>query len=430
MGDKHSPAPARSRSKRWIAAALGVVGLLLLVMLLYNRPHEIAGSQDTAAPRDRATPPQRSGEIELASPRQSIVEMLAPLPDKSGGLEVCGFGDLKLDHSDPLGVARPVGALARKADAQWKSALLDSDDYRARAVGLMLQGGNLDGDAASVEQARDALVQLATGAADPAVYAMAVHLCDTYADPSPSGSCQRISLREWANIDPDNAVPWLYVADKARAANDAAALTDALGRAAAAHKTDSYNWSLFAYAQPEMPAAATPFEQYYLATELIGYEATWFGPQYTVASKLCSADAVQDERVRQPCDALAELLVSRGTTLLDLGIGESIGAHVGWPSERLTALTQERNALMQSLMQPMATGSTDPWDCTSVRLGNELVRQIARLGELGAARDALERSGETVQEMAQRQTELMEKIRREAAERREQQEDAAASTAP
>ena len=150
MGDKHSPAPARSRSKRWIAAALGVVGLLLLVMLLYNRPHEIAGSQDTAAPRDRATPPQRSGEIELASPRQSIVEMLAPLPDKSGGLEVCGFGDLKLDHSDPLGVARPVGALARKADAQWKSALLDSDDYRARAVGLMLQGGNLDGDAASV----------------------------------------------------------------------------------------------------------------------------------------------------------------------------------------------------------------------------------------------------------------------------------------
>jgi hypothetical protein len=85
---------------------------------------------------------------------------------------------------------------------------------------------------------------------------------------------------------------------------------------------------------------------------------------------------------------------------------------------------------MQSLMQPMATVSTDPWDCNSVRLGNELVRQIARLGELGAARDALERSGETVQEMAQRQSELMEKIRREAAERREQQEGAAASTAP
>jgi len=430
MSDEHSPAPARRRFTRWIAAAGGVAGLLLLFMLLYERPHEIAGPLDKAAPQHRAKPAQRSGEVDMASPPPSIVEMLAPSPDKAGGLEVCGFGKLQLDRGDPMGVAKSLGALARKADAQWKSALLDSDDYRARAVGLMLQGGNLDGDAASVEQARDALVQLATGAADPAVYAMAVHLCNTYADPSPSGSCQHISLREWANIDPDNAVPWLYLAGKASAANDAAGATDALGRAAAAHKTDSYNWSLFAYAQPEMPADATPFEQYYLATELIGYEAARFEPQYTVASNLCSADAVQDERVRQPCDALAELLVSRGTTLLDLGVGKSIGAHVGWPSERLTGLTQEGNALMQSLMQPMATVSTDPWDCNSVRLGNELVRQIARLGELGAARDALERSGETVQEMAQRQSELMEKIRREAAERREQQEGAAASTAP
>src|SRR5271166_1020599 len=348
MSDEHSPAPARARSKRWIAAALGAAGLLLLVALLCYRSHEIAGPQGKAAPRERAKPPQRAGEVEMASPPESIAEMLAPLPDKSGGLEVCGFGKLKLDRSDPLGVAKSVGALAQKADAHWRSALLDSDDYRARAVGLMLQGSNLDGDAASVEQARDALVQLATGAGDPAVYAMAVHLCNTGEEHSPSGSCQHISLREWANIDPDNAVPWLYVADQARAANDAAAQMDALGRASMAQKIDSYNWSLFAYAQPEMPADATPFEQYYLATELIGYEASWFGPQYTVASKLCSADAVQDGRVRQPCDALAELLVSRGTTLLDLGVGKSIGSHLGWPSERLTGLTQEANALMQS----------------------------------------------------------------------------------
>ena len=41
-------------------------------------------------------------------------------------------------------------------------------------------------------------------------------------------------------------------------------------------------------------------------------------------------------------------------------------------------------------------------------------RVRVRLGELGAARDALERSGEAVQALAQRHLQFMENLQREA----------------
>ncbi len=186
-----------------------------------------------------------------------------------------------------------------------------------------------------------------------------------------------------------------------RAAKDPAAAAAALGKAAAAHKADGYNWSLLAYAQPEMPADASPTEQYVLATSLIGYEAAWASPLYNVVTNLCSKEGVADAGVRQNCEALADLLISHGTTLIDLSIGASIGSNLGWPSERLKHLSQERNALMQVLMEPMASDGSDQWDCNHVRSGNELLRQITRIGELGAAREALEGSGETVEELAQ-----------------------------
>jgi hypothetical protein len=433
------PRGTRRGYPRRIALA-SVVALLLGMLLLVERFQEIPHTAEPAskpAPRIPVAATHARTLPENPPLPQSIAGMLARSADNIGNIEVCGLGRIKVDRGDPSAFAKSLSALGRAAMARWRSALLDSDDSRARAAGLVMQATpafdgaeGVDGaDPASGEQARDSLVQLAAGAADPAVYAMAVNLCNTYADPSPSGACQQISLAEWARIDSDNAVPWLYIAGKARAANDAAAAAAALGRAAQAHRVDSYDSSLLGYARSEMPPDATPTEQYLLSTSMLGYEAAVPMPYYTVATKLCSAETVSDDGARQNCDALAELLVSRATTLLDLVVGASIGSHVGWPSERLRHLSQERNALMQVLMAPMAQDNADPWDCNHVRLGNELLKQIVRLGELGAARDALERSGETIEELAQRQTELMEKIQREAKEFRER-EELAASTAP
>jgi hypothetical protein len=112
--------------------------------------------------------------------------------------------------------------------------------------------------------------------------------------------------------------------------------------------------------------------------------------------------------------------------LLDFLRGLAIGKHAGWPKERVNALTEEKNALMQVSMQVIPENA-DPWSCESVNRINAFMSQVDRLGEMGATREALERSGETVAELAAKWTTYMERIEREAAQ---QSPQSAADSSP
>jgi hypothetical protein len=130
---------------------------------------------------------------------------------------------------------------------------------------------------------------------------------------------------------------------------------------------------------------------------------------------------MQDSTARQQCDSLARLLITKGTNLLGLGVGKTIGARVGWPNERVQELVLEQHALMQSIMQQTPSDSDNQWTCDAVSRLNAYVVQRVRLGELGAARDALERSGEPVESMAQKYTQYLDNIKRDALLRQEWQ---------
>jgi hypothetical protein len=212
----------------------------------------------------------------------------------------------------------------------------------------------------------------------------------------------------------------LLLAGKARGRHDRAAEADAFSHVAAAHKTDSYSGSVFAFAEPELPPDVTPLERAYLATEVIGVEAAISDAHYSVAGQYCSSDAMQYSTVRQQCDSLAELLVTKGTNLLDLGLGTTIGARAGWPSERVKELVLEQHALMQAIMQQAPADNDKLWTCDAVSRVNAYVVQSVRQGELGAARDVLERFGETVEAMAQKYTQYVDNIRRDALIREQQ----------
>ena len=123
---------------------------------------------------------------------------------------------------------------------------------------------------------------------------------------------------------------------------------------------------------------------------------------------------MQNSTVRQQCDSLAELLVTKGNHLLDLGLGKTIGARVGWPSERVKELVLEQHALMQAIVLQTPSDNDKLWTCDAVNHANAYVIQRVRLGELGAARDVLERSGESVEAMAQKYTQYLDNIRRDA----------------
>jgi hypothetical protein len=63
----------------------------------------------------------------------------------------------------------------------------------------------------------------------------------------------------------------------------------------------------------------------------------------------------------------------------------------------------------------------NPWSCDSVHRLNGYMTQRARFGELVAARNAVELSGETVQALAQKRIQAIETLQREAQKRQQEE---------
>jgi hypothetical protein len=392
----------------WIWALLLIVAMLL-GSWLYRRPVPLAA----ALPTEKSVPHMAPSLAQALTPDK-------PTPAAATRtLEICGLGKVQLDGDDPSAAGLYLGEYTKPIRGRWLKALLNSGDSRARATGLFLKRMLPEsGKPQPIEdQDRDALVQLAVGAKDPAIYALAVNACGTYFDPSPADSCRQITLDGWAKLDADNAVPWLLVAGKARARNDATAAAAALAQAAKAHQDNAYNYSLYSFAEAELPKDVTPLERWYFAVTLVGIEAAAASMEYNSAAKQCSAEVMQDTNIRRQCSALAELMVGKGTTLIDLAIGARIGARAGWSKARIAGLDEERDALFQSITQATPNENEDLWTCDGVNRGNTYMDQRSRLGELGAARELLDRSGETVAELAQKQRDHMENFLRDAQRR-------------
>lgn len=402
---------SKARTVLLVFSILVIMVVAILIVRGRSQPKAIA-SIEPPTRMPAASPPVGAPHANSAPPRAN----------SASTLEVCGYGQVPIDKNDASAIFQRVGALTKGAGTRWLSALQNSGDLRARVAGLLLEGKVTGGDSLRPveEQTRNEVVQLAAGSGDPAVYAMALSMCNTVAATDAESACRELSLQQWSRIDPDNAVPWLLLAGKARSRHDSAAEAEAFSHAATAHKIDSYSDSVYAFAEPELPQDVTPLERSYLATEVIGVEAAIGLPQYSVASQHCSSNAMQDSKVQLQCKSLAELLVTKGTNLLDLALGKTIGARAGWPSERVKELVLEQHALMQSIIQQAPSDNDKMWTCDAVSRANAYVIQRVRMGELGAARDGLERSGETIEEMAQKYNEYTDNLRRDAL-RQEQQ---------
>jgi hypothetical protein len=337
--------------------------------------------------------------------------------DYSDEIEVCGVGRVKLDRDDLGAAGRYLNALTKNSRLRWLAALRSSDDFRARAAGLYLEGiFDRDSPQKDPEAARDELVQLALATKDAAIFALAYIKCvKGVADFASPGVCSQFSIDDWAHADSDNAVPWLQLAAKARREGDGTAEAAAMAHAAQAHQDEPYVWSLFSFAQPAMPDDVTAADRWILTTEVIGVEAAMPMP-YQPLFQYCSQEAQSDAAVRRQCNALAELMVDKGGTLLDLTAGKGLGARVGWPAGRVDRLTQETKASMQALNEMTGTDPTQQWSCDGVARGNAYMAQLDSLGERGLTRQAIERSGETVAELSRRYDEQMATMMRKAQE--------------
>ena len=383
---------------RLIASAAGItVCVLLLAWYFRNKPPV----SDTQAPLLTSVPDL--GRFPVSLPAQPAAT--DKKPGIEVGIEVCGLGKSTGDPSDFADFSDVYESLNSRMEhsrQQWLTAILHSSDLRTRAVGLLANNGFVNAlQGAHSQDSVSSLVQLATNSRDPLIYSIAIHACKPAFTKDPVAACQQINLTDWSDLDPDNAVPWLALAQEAHAAKDPIAEATAYARAATATRFDNYNWSLYSYVEPLLPAEASPLERYMLATGLVGLEAA-MTQSYQAAYQHCSAAAAADVAVRSECSAVAELMVSKGNSLLDLAIGTSIGARVGWPADRVKALQKKKDAIMQLAWDH--GGSADPTKqltCDAINQANVFMTEWARNGALGAHEEELQRSGRTIDELAQ-----------------------------
>lgn len=335
------------------------------------------------------------------------------------GAEICGIGRLP-PSVDPADINNYVEAKTRAARDRWEAALLNSADLHARAVGLLLQSGGervSRESAVKAAEARDELVQLAAGGNDPVVYSLALGVCRAHrstmsavvaadtdvvtlsqgeegsGDTSSStaaansditaslGACTRLSLSQWARLDPDNAAPWLAMAQVARDTGDATSEAADLDHAAQAQKMENSGKLMLSLARSEMPQDLSPLEKSAAAIDFIGHEAASAGP-FGELTRYCTVSAIQQAHVRTQCDALATLLVDHGLTLLEFSIGQRLGARVGWSQERLGELSRERMALAKLIPDE----GSNPWSCETVSRENAFFEKRMELGEMQALR--------------------------------------------
>jgi hypothetical protein len=300
---------------------------------------------------------------------------------------VCGIQKVRPAGANAEDVNGGVIEATRETHDRWKAALLDSPDTRARAVGLLLQRFESlrEDSVVQAEESRDELVQLAAGGSDPALYAIAVGLCQTngLSAAVTAGACQRISLTGWARADPSNAMPWVAVAQAARASGDFQAEAAAFTRAAETHSIRSPGESMFQFGLEEVPRDATPAEKASLSIELIGHEVASIGPELSEVMRYCSADAVKQTQIRKDCNAVAELLVGPQTTLLYFSLGAKLGERVGWPAERVHQLSDEK----EELLRLTASNTLAPESCDAIARINTFIDERGRLGEIGALRE-------------------------------------------
>jgi hypothetical protein len=334
----------------------------------------------------------------------------------SAEVEVCGVGRVRTSGSDRTGRAALEAMRSPAAAAAWLDTVIASGDERARAAALFVRGhlaqadatrGLADPDpvcmdnpacrkpfedlsAATAERSgarwRDALAQLGTRTADPAVYAQALQACRTPQGGSRPGPCQQITLEQWARLDDRNGVPWLHLAEAARARNDTAAMADALQRAAQADQLRHHGFSLVPWLLASPPRELSPAQGALLTHDVINLQLAWAAPSYLAPIRLCS-EGTPGAGVRDTCRQLAELMVRKPGTLMDLNIGITLGERSGWPPDRVKALRDGHNATRSA--GSALVNADMALACPAVdRLRRHFV-EVGRIGEAAAIRQAM-----------------------------------------
>jgi hypothetical protein len=328
--------------------------------------------------------------------------LAAPADAATETFEICGVGRVPADELHRL---PPMATPAL-------DALLDrmakSDKADERAVGLLNRHAVATGRAVEVARARcpagpvcdeearaaaqaagtaDAalLRALALQSRDRTARALALHLCDW--TNWREQTCQAQAAL-WVEVDEDNVLAWLALAG---ASQGTERLDAAMAGAAKARRAEHYYQRRTMALGPE----ATPFDR--MSVLLLAANATVLH-YYIALSEGCSANALQDPLRRSQCQSILTVLAEQDTTFLGRNLALGIGAHrLGWPAER----RDELRALMYADTEIFErVGRERMFSCEATQEMYRHQLDVARYGEVQAARLRVQRSGLSMEELA------------------------------
>ena len=400
-----------STTRGLIAIAIAAMAAIALVAWMVREgpaegplPVDVTRAVVPALPSPSESPPTQ----QVAPPPAVVVAARNDQVQVCGGEWIDAGADGTVAEADLESLRRRV---VTRTMAPTLALLLGSADERARAAGQVLLAGDTeligsvckgDKDCVSRERQRHraALVGLARSTADAQVYAWAYQAC-LGAQPEDPGGCHQISVEQWARLDPGNATPWMHAADLAKQRGDAGGLDEALFHVASADRQDSGWGRLAATILEHVPDGEEHLiGALMLATSAIGIDAAMLSP-YLSVTEYCSVGALADANRHETCARIADVLADRSSTLMDQGIGRSLGRRLGWPSARLQALQDERDAIAETgIHRAAARSKAEPRDCKAIVAEFDWMRQVAAEGELGAGRSAIAASGKSTEVLA------------------------------
>jgi hypothetical protein len=240
-----------------------------------------------------------------------------------------------------------------------------------------------DGDLQLGKSLAERLARLATATSDPGVYALAMQQCQWVKG---EGSCALLNFDQWARVDDGNALPWLYILQRARDRNDAAQIEEALYHIGAATRYESGPYAIAGKVADRAGAGDVDVvAALLLGEEAIGAAGMRVDP-FTALTQVCKGPVLDDANRRQACEHAAETLTERSDSLMTVVVGASIGRRLGWPGDRVDKLRGLQVASADEA-NSTSTGSFElPSSCSSARRILASFSRKAREGEAQTAR--------------------------------------------
>ena len=358
-----------------------------------DAPALAALRREAAASSVRAAGPTPSAAaIKASDDKARCGEDQAPVyrtaePDADGTVQVGGpvadadgFLHFVPDEVKPAGVGY-TGAM-RRIDA----ALRSSGDPYDRAVADAL---NVD-DLRSIRERLATLVQQAQASHDARIQALAFSACGSQASladrmgqgPTPGQAiCAALNVRQWAQDDPGNGIPWFYALQQADQSGDGAAQREALQNLASASRfVTRFGLPAAAVAGVRLATDADLAAQASLALQAIAF-APW--PSYSPLTSRCRDKAGGDPQMAATCDAIANRMMEFTDSLMTRAVGGSIHKLATGDASRLDKIHREISDYGKRV-----SAQRDEAPCSGERQTLRHLVQVGERGEVALARES------------------------------------------